>query len=471
MSKSLFDRRWPWLVAAGVVVLPLLSTILELRHEPDSDPRPAGSIEDVLAMRERDDLNVLFVVIDTLRADRLGTYGYERDTSPTLDRLASGGVRFAHHLAQSTWTKSSMASLWTGMYPKRTGVNRFDDIVPAQAHMPAEILKEAGFNTVALFRNGWLSDNFGFGQGFDVYMRPSTLPIPKSIRIENPTITARGTDEDILAAALEFLRVQGDERFFLYLHMMDVHEYVYDRESALFGGTYSDNYDNSIRWVDGVIDVLLAHLAHLGLRENTIIALASDHGEAFGERGLEGHARRLYRETTEVPFIISLPFRLEPGIVVAARTQNIDIWPTLLDLLGLDSPPDIDGHSRVSDILASGRGEAPTEVLGTAMAHLDQTWGQRGRDPMLSVAVTDGSLRYVRREAVPGGEVTEEVFDSRLDPDETRNRLDQDAEALLRLREAADSYLELTPEWGEAPTRELGELELNQLRALGYALP
>ena len=126
------------------------------------------------------------------------------------------------------------------MYPARTGVTRFDDVLPGEADMPAEILKRADFHTVGIYRNGWVAPTFGFDQGFDVYTRPAARPLPPSIRRENPTLVNRGTDEDTVVSALEFLHVRGHERWLLYLHLMDVHEYLYDEETALFGGSYSD---------------------------------------------------------------------------------------------------------------------------------------------------------------------------------------------------------------------------------------
>ncbi len=469
MAKRLLDRGWPWLLAAAVIVAAFLSTFVELHLPGDPDPRPVGSADDVARLRERKDLNVLFVLIDTLRADRLGSYGYSRDTSPRLDRLAASGVRFARHLAQSSWTKCSMASLWTGMYPARNGITRYDDVIPGEAKLAPEILKEAGFRTVGIYRNGWVAPTFGFEQGFDVYTRPTPRPLPPSIRVENPTVSTRGTDEDAIAAALEFLRVYGDERWLLYLHLMDVHEYTYDQESALFGATYSDIYDNSIRWVDHVIGVLLDHLAEQGQAQKTLVVIGADHGEAFRERGLEGHARRVDRETTEVPLFLAFPFRLEPGGVVGVRTRNVDLWPTVLDLLGLEVPQGIDGRSLVPEIVASARGDAPRNGDRTAIAHLDQHWGQRSREPAPAVAVAEGSLRYVRSHE--RGRRVEHLFDAGRDPRELDDRAAEDPETLERLRGVADAYLETLPPWEQTPKRELDELELNQLRALGYAVP
>jgi arylsulfatase A-like enzyme len=468
MWKRLLEQRWPWLAAAGVIVLAFLSTLVEIHAPGDWDTRPLGSADDIEALRHRDDLNVLFVLVDTLRAERLGSYGYERDTSPVLDRMTASGVRFARHLAQSSWTKASMASLWTGLYPMRSGITRFDHVIPGQVRMPAEILAEAGFQTVGLYRNGWVAPTFGFDQGFEVYKRPLRAPLPPGIRRENPTVSDASTDEGVVAAALEFLRLRGAERWFLYLHLMDVHEYVYDEESALFGAHYSDVYDNSIRWTDGVIEVLLASLADLGHLDDTLVVVLSDHGEAFGERGFEGHARKVYRETTEIPWLFFFPFRMEPGVVVEARTMNVDVWPTLLDLLGLEMP-EADGHSRVPELLASARGEPLPAAAGPAIAHLDQTWARPERDAEPTVAVSEGTLRYVRIHQ--GAGVIEQLYDANGDPRELRDRAREDPATLSRLAELAEAYLELRPDWGESPTREIGELELNHLRALGYALP
>jgi arylsulfatase A-like enzyme len=372
-------------------------------------------------------------------------------------------------MAQSSWTKCSMASLWTGLYPARTGITRFDDVLPVEAELPAEVLKRAGFRTVGIYRNGWVAPTFGFDQGFDVYIRPASGPRPPSIRIENPTLTQKSTDEDAVSSALEFLRVHGHERWFLYLHLMDVHEYLYDEESALFGGTYSDIYDNSIRWTDGVVGVLLAHLAAEGYAENTLVVLTSDHGEAFRERGLEGHARRVYRETTEIPFVLSFPFRLEPGVVIEGRTRNVDVWPTVLDLVGLELPGEIDGRSLEPLLVAAARGEPTGDGAPTSVAHLDQNWGQRTQGPVATVAVAEGPLRYVRSDE--RGHALEQLFDASADPAELENRASEHPEELARLRGIADAYLAEKPPWGESPTREIGELELNQLRALGYAIP
>jgi len=464
----LLQRRWPWWLAGAAVLIALLSSMVRIPRIGDWDTRPQGSPEDIAALREADDVNVLFILIDTLRAERLGAWGYERDTSPVLDRIASRGVRFEHTLSQSSWTKASMASIWTGLLPNRAGITRFDHVLPDDAVMPAEVLRDAGFKTVGLYRNGWVAPTFGFSQGFDIYKKPSRKGLPPNVRRDNPTLSDNTTDESVASAAIEFLRLQGHERWFLYLHLMDLHEYLFDEESALFGSSYSDNYDNSIRWTDGVIELLFASLSELGLLENTLVVIASDHGEAFRERGIEGHARRVYRETTDVPWILSLPFRLEPGATVTARTANVDIWPTIFDLLGLQGGQS-DGRSRRPEILAASRGEDPPESDGYLVTHLDQHWARPNTEALPTVALIDGSKRFVRIDHKIGDRV-EQLFDASEDPKELRDEGLDDPEALEPYRAAADAYLELEPDWGAPPTRDLSELELNHLRALGYVI-
>jgi arylsulfatase A-like enzyme len=469
VPHKLLHARWPWLAAAFVALGILLFQFLELR---DGDPRPSGNAEDVEALAQRDDVNLVFILIDTLRAHRLGAYGYPRDTSPSLDYLAESGVRFDRHLAQSSWTKCSMASLWTGLNPDRTGVLRFDDALPQEAVMPAEIFRDAGFHTAGVFRNGWVASNFGFSQGFELYDRPAPDIAPASVRRDNPHTKLDGTDRAVIDSAVEFLRVQGDERFFLYLHLMDVHQYLYDSRSALFGTTYSDVYDNSVRHEDGMVGRLLVYLSKSGLLERTVVVIASDHGEAFLERGYDGHAKHVYRESTEVPFILSLPFRLDGGSVISQRTRNIDVWPTLLDLFGLPPLREADGRSLLPAILADLRGGAAPEDEWVGTAYLDRSWGKPTHDPLPALAVAQGGFRFIHS-ATADGEPIEQLFDASDDPEESVDVLESAPEVAQALRERAAAFLTPKPTpWGVAPVKvEIDEMQLNQLRALGYVIP
>ena len=467
MWKRLIASRAFYLIALVLMVSAFLAS--QMRIEP-TDPRPLGTPDDIARLAEGDDLNIVFILIDTLRADRLGAYEYERETSPVLDALAADGLRFGYHMSQSSWTKCSMASMWTAHYPVRTGVTRSEDAISSEAIMPAEILQEAGYKTYALWRNAWVGPSFGFSQGFEVYHSPNPTRVSASVRREKPTVGMAGTDRDIIQSATDFLRTHGDQKFFLYLHLMDVHQYVYDEDTALFGTTYSDIYDNSIRWVDRLLGVLIEDLNRRGLRQKTLIVVAADHGEAFGEHGREGHARDVYSEVVTTPLILSFPFRLPGPLVVDEPSENVDLWPTLLDLLGLPAIEGADGRSLRAQIEAAAvGGEAPPDS-DPRFAHIDQSWGRKTVEPQPMVAVTEGPYRLVFRSAGRGPRRAE-LYEYAADRRESR-RIDQDQpDVRRRMVGLARTYLEEEPaSWGDAPEIELDDAQLQQLRALGYEI-
>ena len=224
------------------------------------------------------------------------------------------------------------------------------------------------------------------------------------------------------------------------------------------------------------LDQLFLMIYQRGFLDNTVIVIASDHGEAFGERGIEGHARTVYPETTEVPFVLGLPFRLQPGVVVEQRTANVDIWPTLLDLLGLPGlGDDVDGRSRVPEMVAAARGEVVADESPPAIAHLDTSWGQRSmsKSPTPMVGVAEKRFRYIAQHDGKGEVAQEELFDAEHDGGgELVNRLEDEPEVAERLRQVASQYMQGEPPWEIDPEKlELDELQLNQLRALGYQIP
>ena len=429
--------------------------------------RRVGTIEDVQGLSESTDLNVLFILVDTLRAHRLGCYGYDRPTSPVIDELARTGVRFATHGSQSSWTKCSMASLWTGLYPNRTGVLHAQHALPEEAVMPAEIFRDAGYRTAAIYRNGWIAPNFGFGQGFEIYHSPGASLNPIMQRA-NPEKTPVG-DGDVIRSATVFLRSHAHERWFLYLHLMDVHQYSYDEASGQFGSSYSDSYDNSILWTDYLLGELFEELDRLGLREKTMIVFAADHGEAFGEHGGEGHARNVYGEVTETPWIINFPFELEPGLVVEERTRNVDLWPTILDLVGLPGLMDPDGRSRTADIVAAAERRSAPEGDSTAFAQLQAGWSLDPEESNPIVAFNQDRWRLVYDGRMPD---RPQLFDKENDPAESRNLAQNEPEVVEDLSAGVERYLEMNEApWGDAaPVIEIDDMQLQQLRAIGYGV-
>jgi len=468
-------RRWldspvPYYALAALLLAAAAASQFQL-HVPSRRVEP---VERLLELRERGDLNVVFLLIDTLRADRLGIYGYARPTSPVIDAAAAYGIVFDDVVSQSSWTKTSMASLWTGTHPIRNGILRYSHVIPDEAVMPAERFRDAGYRTVGLWRNGWVEANFGFAQGFESYVRPAIgserLRVYRESRTPNPIA---GTDEDLTISATDFLKKFGDQRFFLYLHYMDVHQYVYDESSAIFGTSYSDIYDQSIRWVDRLVGVLLDALERQDLLQRTLVVIAADHGEAFLEHGREGHAQDLHGEVTHVPLIMLPPFLLEPGIRVRTTVSNADLWPTVLDLVGLAPLPGADGCSLVPLVLAAaGAGGADSVELERrpVFAQLERGWGRPHAKRRASlVSVTDKNLRLL---ATISGRTPPRLFDRAADPTEQRDLAAADSGAAARLRALVDGHANSAEApWGVAPREvELDELRLNHLRALGYVV-
>jgi arylsulfatase A-like enzyme len=460
MAPRILRSRAFYLIAILVMVAVYLGSQLR-----PTDPRPIGNASDIAGLRDRADLNVLFVLIDTLRADHLGSYGYERDTSPNLDALAARGIRFANHVSQCSWTKSSMASMWTGLNPARTGVHRYMHALPDEALLPAEILAEQGFRTVGIWRNGWVAPNFGFSQGFDVYVRPNPAGVPPTIRHAHPGAIVAGSDLDATQAALEFLRtVREGDRWMLYLHLMDVHQYMSDAESARFGTTYPDLYDNAIHWTDRNLGLLLETLRDRGHLENTLVVVASDHGEAFREHETEGHARNLYAEVIQTPLIISLPYRLDEPLVVESTSANIDVWPTILDLLDAPPLPSADGMSLLEAIENASNGRVPEEER-MVFSDLDTGWGNPKKPSNRIIAATRLPYRAHERNAEGF-----EVYDLDADPAEQENLAAGQVEIADELQSAIQAYTEADEIPWQPQEVELDSMMLNQLRALGYKI-
>jgi arylsulfatase A-like enzyme len=453
-------------VTKGLLLL-LLAVALLACEPPQRSPERARG--DLSALRSRTDLNVVFILVDTLRADRLGAYGYSRETSPHLNALAERGVRFENVESQSSWTKSSMASLWTGRYPRRTGVLRAYHALPQGAIVPAEILRRAGFRTGGVIRNDWMHAMFGFDQGFDTYQRPTEIR-PVAASHHNPASERNETtDIDATDLAVAFIKRHRDRRFLLYIHYMDAHQYLFTDETPTFGTEFSDYYDSSVHWTDHNIGILVDALERKGLVDSTIIVVASDHGEASMEHAVRGHSNDLHREVARVPLIIAFPGAVD-GVVVRQQVANIDIWPTLLDVLGLPPLAGADGRSLVSLVLAAASGHEPDEVSERGVfAELDKRWA--GRPDQEAIAVTSvvyGGYRLIRRETHPGRPL---LYDLSVDPNEQRDIAAVEPARVAELEAKIDELLSRpAATWGDAPMVDLDERKKNRLRKLGYVV-
>jgi arylsulfatase A-like enzyme len=323
--------------------------------------------------------NVVLISIDSLRADRLGSYGNPHDTSPTLDALAGQGVRFTDTMSSTSWTLPAHMSLLTGRYVLSHGVIGETDRLPAGVPTLAETLHGSNVATGGVVSTLFLAGRYGFSRGFDYYDDHSALAKNWYDELSSepaPTVTK---------LAIDWLRERHDERFFLFVHYWDVHyDYIppapYDAmfdpnyKGSITGVNFYHNsavnrhmprrdlehiealYDGEIRWVDDHIARILSALDDSGLADQTAVIVTADHGDEFFEHGGKGHQRTLYREVVQVPLIMRVP-GVHPGQVVKAPVSLVDVMPTVLDLMQVRPPADMNGTSLVPILAGSGAQE------------------------------------------------------------------------------------------------------------------
>jgi len=412
--------------------------------------------------------NIVLYVVDTVRADRLGVYGYEKPTSPRLDAFAAGAVLFENAYAQSSWTRPAVASLFTGLLPPAHRTVGRRSVLPEDALTLAEILAANGYEGMGLVRNPNVSRAFGFAQGFARF---------------------RSEDRDRDETMLERVRLWLDERegsgqpFFLFLHAIDPHG-PYDpapefEEMFEAGGApahyrtvryllrlnrgevepgpgtaeaLSRLYDAEVAQNDRAFGELLDELSVRGLGEDTAVIYVSDHGEEFAEHGRWEHGLSLYEEVLRVPLVMRLPG--VPPRRVEAPAQHVDILPTLLGYLGIEAPP-TDGR----DLLAARRrGDDPPDVY----THLDV-------DGHRAASVIRGHYKLVLPQS-PSQGTDPMLFDLEADPGELEDIAADRPEVVERMLGLL-AERNLAGEIESAEEIEDDQLDENvrrRLRALGY---
>ena len=287
--------------------------------------------------------NVLLVTIDTLRADRVGCYGYAGAATPTLDRLAARGARFSTGIAQAPLTAPSHASILTGVTPPRHGVrDNGAFVLPNSVPTLAEGFRAAGYRTAAFVSGFPLDHRFGLGRGFDTY--DDRLPHGNDPR-RAPYVerTADKTTDRVLAwLAARPTDAKGTAPWFLWTHYFDPHA-PYEAPGD-FGRRFAANpYDGEIAFVDEQLGRLAAWLASARLVEHTLILVTADHGESLGEHAEETHGVFVYDSTLRVPWILAGPG--VPQRVSPVMARGTDVAPTLLDYAGLAPLPGLEGRS------------------------------------------------------------------------------------------------------------------------------
>ena len=399
--------------------------------------------------------SLVLVIVDTLRPDWTTPYGFEQDTSPELARWARHGVLFEHVISQSSWTKISMASLMTSLWPRSHGIREPDDGLGNGVLTIAEVLRERGYRTYAVQSNGWLHQSFGFHQGFERY----AFPIGAGARLPKSNIWPHV--DRIVDEARQLLDAHpAGEPFFLYLHFMDVHEYGAPPEFQTFGTDARGAYRAAIRWVDDGLSRVRELLDERGLLEHTLVAFGSDHGETFGENAKQGHARNVLSAVLRVPFVIRLPIAVEP-VRVSARMRNIDIAPTLLELVGVPVPAAFEGRSQVPRMREPDAPEQPLPSFAALGLPLYP-------DASVQLSLTDGDWTYARNVA-PDKHPGELLYDRSIDPGEDVDVAAREPAVLARMRAQLDEHLAHARVEGALDESVRIDPQIAQrLRAMGY---
>ena len=425
--------------------------------------------------------NVLLVTLDTTRLDRLGCYGGKRGTTPNLDALAADGIRFDAAYSASGSTPQSHASILTGLYPFQHGLrvifapagHRLPDSVPTLA----TVLAEKGWKTGAFLSAFTVSEFFGLDRGFERWDNGLAKPVGSILvqpRQDGPWLWALAPNQRRSDAttdrALEWLgKARGP--FFAWVHFFDPHDtYIRPPDEILRrfppeGLAPLDVkraiYDAEVYFMDLQIGRIVSALKSAGQYENTIVVVVADHGEGLGDHGWPGH-QLLYQEQIHVPLLVRLPGGPR-GKTVAGVVRTIDIFPTVLDQLGVELPGRMKEHSLRR--LIAGETEPPRIAYAEQLNEFDLNADVlRGRplDGRL-YCVTDGAWKLILRRNLPD---RSELFLTADDPGELGNRYGdarEEATRLLAILDAMQPYRDQPFGEGE------GDREaLERLRSLGY---
>ena len=450
--------------------------------------------------------NLLLITVDTLRADHLSVYGYQRATSPVIDRLASEGLRFEQPAVQWPKTGPSFASIFTSTYPKDNGIVRKVGIpLPCRFRMLAETLQEAGYQTHAVVANGAVGSDFGFDQGFDSFQETWKLePGDPEDGDANRAAVVNRLARDVIEG------LDKDRPYFLWLHYLDPHhpyappgewrdrfqeDELWDgeRKIEIFDSPrrqmlgigqqqvidgrdemafYVARYDAEISYVDSEIGRILELLGERGLMEKTLTAFTSDHGESLGDHHYYfDHGRFGFEDSARVPLILHYPGVIEIG-VDPHPVQLLDLAPTFLDFAGIELEDGrwAQGRSLVPRLFGQEDAEGSLAYL-EAGYEMDHRWQKIVRDRRFKLVLSRGQSeqRWIGGVGVP---LT--LFDLQDDPDESENAAERFPDDFARLEKQlwqwtkAEPFDALLDPPGCGEETETDPETIKQLEALGY---
>ena len=393
--------------------------------------------------------NVVFITIDTLRADHLGCYGYKQIRTPNIDALAAESFRFERAYTPVPVTLPAHTAIFTGTYPTLSGMHDFSgNKLSAKQSTLASVLKEQGYITSAVIGSAVLDSRFGLNQGFDFYYDHFDFN-----RLQESNLEEMERPGNVVAdVALDWLAKNSQSKFFLWMHLYDPH-YPY-RPPAPYSEEYRDRlYDGEIAFADAQVGRLIAFLKTKSLYRNTLIVLTGDHGESLGEHGEKTHGFFIYNATLHVPMLIHLPSSTS-GKAVAELVSLTDLMPTVLQELKVDVPAQVQGRSLLP--LLTEKNAARSLYAETFLPRLHFNWSE---------------LRSVETEKYQFIEAPKpELYDLAADPGETHNLYGEKkavaGELQARLNTLVRQYSadqELAEKTGLDPAL------MERLKSLGYA--
>ncbi len=430
------SRRW----AAAAIVVGAVAAVVWLSRSPagPATAQPSGGPD-----------NLLLVTLDTTRSDRIGSYGYAAARTPHLERLAAEGVRFETMVSVAPITLPSHASLFTGLYPFEHGVrNNGNFYLEDRFETLATRLKARGYRTGAFVSSFVLDRRYGLQRGFETYDDRMEGAYAQVVTLE----AERRGDRTALALGswLDERGRQPETPFFAWLHLYDPHEPY--RAPRPFRDLFpADPYDAEIAFSDAIVASILDRLRGAGLMDRTVVAVTADHGESLGDHGETTHSMFVYEPATRVPFILWRPGRVPAGKVLREVVRQIDLAPTLLEMLGAEALPA--PHARSLWPLVEGRASPPLPPAysETLLPLFYMNWA-----PLR--ALRDGRYKLIDAPRP-------ELYDLQRDPGESANLFAEQPAVAQALR----AGLERLAASGDAMSvASLDREAMEKLAALGY---
>lgn len=452
--------------------------------------------------------NVLIYTVDTVRADHTSLYGYSRNTTPFLKQLGTSSAVFTDCQAQSTRTKTSIASLLTSLYAFTHGIRTDADTIPDGAHTLAEELRRAGYLTASIVASPFVGRTTGLERGFD-----ELLEFPVIQRQITPADDA--TDSAALNRVLSpWLEQHRDTPFFLYTHSTDPHApydppapfnslFANPAENAGFQHEYSslrtnheygggavvsremvqrdglrpdsfirnavDRYDGEISHNDRQLQLLLAKLKQLAILDNTIVVILSDHGEEFFDHGWTAHGHTVYQELTHVLLLISGP-GIQPRRI-DEPVQLIDVMPTVIDLLGLRAPALVEGQS-LTPLLRGAKFDRRGIIVSSRFAAVSPE-SLVPENQVDDFAIINPQWKFIFRNKATGVnvkrlELYERLHDRAETSDVAAKHPDEVGQMMSSLHSWINAQNKIRALVGSPGSSELDRATIEHLRSLGY---